>query len=222
MHVLSNGRLSVLANARGDGGSRWRAFALTRWAPDRTFDADGFHLYLTDARADGEVWSVFRERDAEPPRVVFAPHVIERDARRGAIAVREQISVAADADVEIRHLTVGNDSGRRRRLRLTGYVEGVLGDAAADRRHPAFSKMFVESEYVADENALVSVAVDALPTSASSTWRTPSCCRGAGRASPAGTPRARPSSAAPARSRRPRRSPRGRLSPAPPAPRSIR
>ena len=31
----------------------------------------------------------------------------------------------------------------------------VLGDGAADRRHPAFSKLFVESEYVADEHALV-------------------------------------------------------------------
>ncbi|MGE0521231.1 MAG: hypothetical protein AB7P78_19795, partial [Candidatus Binatia bacterium] len=38
---------------------------------------------------------------------------------------------------------------------VAGYAEVVLGDAAADRRHPAFSKLFVESEYLPDEHALV-------------------------------------------------------------------
>jgi cyclic beta-1,2-glucan synthetase len=153
-HVLSNGRYSVVTTARGDGGSRWRAVEVTRWTPDSTFDSDGFRLYVRDA-SDGRSWCAFRDREGPPARVLFAPHLVEREGRRDHLSIRERLTVASDADVEIRHLTVTNDSRRRRRLRLIGYAEVVLGDGPADRRHPAFSKLFVESEYVAADHALV-------------------------------------------------------------------
>ncbi|MCZ7666743.1 MAG: hypothetical protein M5U34_05690 [Chloroflexi bacterium] len=41
-----------------------------------------------------------------------------------------------------------------RRLRLTSYGEVSLTDFATDNRHPAFAKLFVESEYLPLENAL--------------------------------------------------------------------
>src|ERR1019366_7177485 len=37
---------------------------------------------------------------------------------------------------------------------VTSYAEVVLGDATEERRHPAFSKLFVESEYLDDLHAL--------------------------------------------------------------------
>src|SRR5690606_31301325 len=35
------------------------------------------------------------------------------------------------------------------------YSEPVLADAAADARHPAFSKLFIEEEYLPDQDALL-------------------------------------------------------------------
>ena len=52
-------------------------------------------------------------------------------------------------------MNILNDSDRPRRLKLTSYGEVVLAEQAADRRHPAFNKLFIESEYLPKENALL-------------------------------------------------------------------
>ena len=155
-HVLSNGRLSVVTTDAGGGGSRWCGLALTRWSADTTLDDDGFRIYLQD-QADGRVWMAFRDAAAAEPgsrRVLFAPHAVEYHARYGGLTARQRVFVAPDADVEIRHLTLSGE-GRRRSITVVGFGEVVLGDGAADQRHPAFSKLFVESEYLEEDRALV-------------------------------------------------------------------
>ena len=141
-HVLSNGRYRVLVSDRG-GGSDWGAVALTRWRADSTLDGPGFRLYLRDL--DRRVsWSL-APGDGE---MVFHAHMVERRQRAHDVSLREQVCVAPADDVEVRQVTLRNESASRRRLEVTSYAEVVLGDAAEDQRHPAFSKLFVESEYV--------------------------------------------------------------------------
>lgn len=50
-------------------------------------------------------------------------------------------------DLEVRRLSVTNEDDRRRMLTLTTYGEVVLGHPRDDERHPAFSKLFVNSEW---------------------------------------------------------------------------
>src|SRR5690606_31000869 len=48
------------------------------------------------------------------------------------------------------------NSGRRaREIELTSYAELVLAPPASDRAHPAFSKMFVVTEFLPEFGALV-------------------------------------------------------------------
>ena len=42
-----------------------------------------------------------------------------------------------------------------RKLKLTSYAEVVMAPRATDQRHPAFNKLFIESEYLPDVNALL-------------------------------------------------------------------
>ncbi len=148
-HVLSNGRYRVLVSD-GGGGSDWGGVALTRWQADSTLDSPGFRLYLRDL--DGRLsWSL-TPGDGE---LVFHAHMVERRQRVHDIALHEQVCVAPSDDVEIRLVTLRNHTASRRRLLVTSYAEIVVGDAAEDQRHPAFSKLFVESEYVDDLHALV-------------------------------------------------------------------
>ncbi len=148
-HVLSNGRYRVLVS-EGGGGSDWGAVALTRWQADRTLDGPGFRVYLRDL--DRRLsWSV-TPGDGE---LVFHAHMVERRQRVHDIALHEQVCVAPDDDIEVRLVTLRNHTASRRRLVVTSYAEVVVGDAAEDQRHPAFSKLFVESEYVDDLHALV-------------------------------------------------------------------
>ena len=48
--------------------------------------------------------------------------------------------------MELRRLSVTNRSARNRSLEFTSYAELALAPHAADRAHPAFSKMFIETE----------------------------------------------------------------------------
>ncbi len=58
-------------------------------------------------------------------------------------------------EFEIRRVNILNESNRPRILKLTSYGEVVLAAQATDQRHPAFNKLFIQSEYLAQENALL-------------------------------------------------------------------
>ena len=86
--------------------------------------------------------------------MLFYPHKVEFQRSDNGISLRTGITVSTDG-VEIRRVNILNDSDRPRQLKLTSYGEVVLAAQAADRRHPAFNKLFIESEYLPKENALL-------------------------------------------------------------------
>ena len=71
------------------------------------------------------------------------------------MATQLEVAVSTEDDVEVRRLTVTNRSDRPREIAVTSYAEIVLAPAADDLAHPAFVKLFVESEYVPDAAALL-------------------------------------------------------------------
>ena len=52
-------------------------------------------------------------------------------------------------------MTLTNHGDQPRRLRLTSYGEVVLAPQATDARHPAFNKLFIESEPLPRGNGLL-------------------------------------------------------------------
>jgi len=155
--VLSNGRYTTLLTAAGGGYSAFEGFALTRWAPDRTRDADGFFLYVRDAEG-GASWSAGlqpagRRADAYEARLEDGRAEIVRED--DGIETRTEVCVAPDDDVELRRYTLTNRSGRPRRLEVTTYAEVVLNTAAGEAGHPAFSRLFVQTGWWPEREALV-------------------------------------------------------------------
>ena len=57
-----------------------------------------------------------------------------------------EIAVSPEDDVEVRRLTLTNRSDRPREIEVTSYAEVVLGPAADDFAHPAFGKLFVDTD----------------------------------------------------------------------------
>jgi cyclic beta-1,2-glucan synthetase len=66
-----------------------------------------------------------------------------------------EIIVAPEDDVEIRRMALINRSSRDRRLELTSYVELALAPHNADLQHPAFNKLFIETEALPEQRALL-------------------------------------------------------------------
>ena len=58
-------------------------------------------------------------------------------------------------DVEIRHITLLNKTNHDRDLDITSYVELAMAPHLADRQHPAFNKMFIQTEALSELQALL-------------------------------------------------------------------
>ena len=156
-HLLSNGRYSVMITAAGSGYSHWRDLAITRWQEDVTRDSWGSYVYLCDADS-GEVWSAgYQPSCVEPDsyQVEFFEDRAEIVRRDGAIATTLEVAVSSEDDAEVRRVSIANNGTRPREIVVTSYAEVVLATSAADSAHQAFSKLFVQTEFVADVGTLL-------------------------------------------------------------------
>lgn len=156
LHVLAQGDASVMITSAGGGYSQWGEFALTRWHADTTLDQWGTWIYVQD-RESGALWSATCQPmgcEPESQEVLFYPYKAEFKRSLHGISLRTGVIISNDG-VEIRRVNILNDSDEPRKLKLTSYGEVVLAPQATDRRHPAFNKLFIESEYLPRENALV-------------------------------------------------------------------
>ncbi|WP_417622501.1 GH36-type glycosyl hydrolase domain-containing protein [Parasphingorhabdus sp.] len=148
--LLGNGSLSSCISTGGGGGLRWRHHALTRFLADPVQDAEGLWIYLYD-QDEGSMWSATRQptgHRSDQYDVTFHSHMAEYHRRDHDISLSMEVVVAVGDDLEIRRLNIGNLSDHKRNLRITSYGEVVLAPPLDDERHPAFSKLFVGSEYI--------------------------------------------------------------------------
>jgi cyclic beta-1,2-glucan synthetase len=157
VHLLSNGRYAVMVTTAGSGYSHWRDLAVTRWREDRTRDGWGTYFFLRD-RQTGAVWSAaYQPSGIEPDsyEVAFSEDRVEIQRRDGAIATILEVVVSPEHDAEVRRVSLTNLGARTREIELTSYAEIVLAPPAADAAHPAFSNLFVRTEFDSDLGALL-------------------------------------------------------------------
>ena len=152
VHLQGNGRYALMLTNSGGGYSRWNDFDLTRWRSDTTLDNWGSFLYIRDVRS-GEVWAAAHQPVGGRSGTAVARFSADRaefQRRVGGIETVLDVTVATEDDAELRRLTVTNRSLRSRLLEFTTYAELALAPHAADKSHPAFSKMFIETECLSD------------------------------------------------------------------------
>ena len=157
VHLLSNGRYHVMVTNGGGGYSQWKGLAVTRWREDATCDETGQFCYLRDVTS-GEVWSTSHHptRVASPKyQAIFSQ--ARAEFRRGdhGIKLHTEIAVSPEDDIEIRRVTLVNRSSLTRTIELTSYAEVVLASQAADASHPAFTNLFVQTEILAQRQAIL-------------------------------------------------------------------
>jgi cyclic beta-1,2-glucan synthetase len=155
--LLSNGNYLVMMTTGGGGFSEWQGIRLNRWREDVTRDSWGSFLYIRDLKSR-EFWSAGFQPTLKVPedyRVVFAEDQVEIRRRDGSIETLLDVSVSPEDNVEIRRLTLVNSSEEVREIEITSYLEIVLNTAAADVVHPAFSNLFIETQYVPEIQTLL-------------------------------------------------------------------
>ena len=148
LQLLSNGSYHVLVTASGHGYSRWGDTAITRWSADATLDDGGSRCHVRDhsAGSNGSLaaWPA-------QPRSDACGHDFQQGRsttwnRQQGIETRTETAVSLDDPVELRRVVITNLCEVRRTLSATSYAEIVLSPAATDSAHPAFSKLFIQTE----------------------------------------------------------------------------
>ncbi len=157
VQLLSNGRYHVMLTNSGAGYSRWKDVAVTRWREDGTTDASGSFCYLRDTET-GTFWSTTPQPTQRQPdkfEAVFSEGRAEFRRHDRGIDAYTEVVVSPEDDVELRRLRLTNRSRSRRSIELTTYAEVVIAPAAADAAHPAFSKLFVQTEVLEQPSAIL-------------------------------------------------------------------
>jgi cyclic beta-1,2-glucan synthetase len=157
IQLLSNGRYHVMVTNAGGSSSRWKDLAVTRWREDSTRDSWGTFCYVRDT-GDGSFWSTAYQPTLKQPEsyeVIFSEGRAEFRRHDRGFDMHTEIVVSPEDDIELRRTHITNRSRIRRTIDVTSYSEVVLAPAAGDASHPAFSNLFVQTEILPRQHAII-------------------------------------------------------------------
>jgi cellobiose phosphorylase len=155
--LLGNTNYSLMITNAGGGYTRYKEFDITRWRADTTCDNWGSFCYIKDTD-EKLLWSTTYQPTCQKGThysASFKTDKVEFRRKDHLIEAVTEIFVSPEDNAEIRLITLANLSNETRHLELTTYSELVLAPHNADRAHPAFNKLFIETEYLPEFNCLL-------------------------------------------------------------------
>lgn len=157
VQLLSNGRYHVMVTNAGGGYSVWKDLAVTRWQEDGTCDNRGSFCYIRDLK-NNTFWSNTHQpalKKATKYEAAFSQGRVDFRTITNDIETHTEIVVSPEDDIEMRRVRITNCSTTSRTLEVTSYAEVVLAPAASDLMQPAFSNLFVQTEIIHPQNAIL-------------------------------------------------------------------
>jgi len=157
VQLLSNGKYHVMITNAGGGYSHWKDLAITRWREDRICDNWGTFCYLCDV-SNGEFWSIAYQpthKRSKSFEAIFSEGRAEFRGRDHDFDTYTEIAVSPEDDIEVRRTRITNRARTRRTIEVTSYAEVVLAPSAADALHSAFSNLFVQTEIIRKQRAIL-------------------------------------------------------------------
>ena len=155
--LLSNGRYGLMVTNSGGGYSQWGIQEITRWRSDQTRDSQGTFCYIHEADPE-RLWSTTWHPVGGKVEGYSVDFALDRAVFRrtdSGIQTETEVIVSPEDDLEVRRITLINRSSRVRHINLTSYVELSMAPHNADRQHPAFNKLFIQTEALTGRQALL-------------------------------------------------------------------
>lgn len=156
-HILSNNHYNIMMTSDGSGLSSCENIAINRWRPDYTTDNHGMFFYVQNIDSQ-EFWSsTYQPTEIEPDnyQTIFSLDKAEFIRKDGDIYTKTEVIVSPQDNTEIRRLTITNNGKNDITFEVTSYFEAVIDEFNSDLSHPAFSKLFIETEFDCDKQMLL-------------------------------------------------------------------
>ena len=157
VQLLSNGRYYVMVTNAGGGYSNWKNLSVTRWREDSAGDNWGMFCYIRDVTSR-KFWSTAYQptlRRSKHFEAIFSEGRAEFRGRDLDYDTHTEIAVSPEDDIELRRVRITNRARTRRAIDVTSYAEVVLAPSAADAMHPAFSNLFIQTEIIRQQRAIL-------------------------------------------------------------------
>ncbi|MFD2116590.1 GH36-type glycosyl hydrolase domain-containing protein [Paenibacillus yanchengensis] len=169
LHIHSNGTFTTMITATGSGYMQYNGIDLSRWREDAVLDPWGSYLYIRDvSKGDAElaaeqastetIWSPTLMPCRNEQQSYLTQQYQEKTVfttEHDGLSSRLEVYVAPEANADIRELTITNNSKQHKVVEITSFVEIALAEHEADKAHPAFSRLFIQTDYDADAEALI-------------------------------------------------------------------
>ncbi|WP_448578285.1 GH36-type glycosyl hydrolase domain-containing protein [Thermaurantiacus sp.] len=160
LHLNGNGRLAQRHGGRGSV-SLWFEDNLVARTPGTGTAAQSLLPLMLQEAARGMVWrpgaaaADLGEMQADGWSATLFPHGATYRDRAHGLAFSMEAGIAADQDLECLRIGLTNETGEPRDIDLLFLREIILNRAADHERHPAFSRMFIETRWIAERQALL-------------------------------------------------------------------
>ncbi len=157
VHILSNGYYTVMLTDRGTGFSRTKTASVTRWREDSTLDSYGMFFYIRNT-TNNRVWSsAYAPFNFIPDKyeVTFLGDKVRFRRFDGEIETETEIVVTSGDNAEIRRISLKNHGQIPCILEVTSYFETIIAPQASDVAHPAFSNLFVKTEFIPESGSII-------------------------------------------------------------------
>lgn len=155
--LLSNGSLSTMITNNGSGYSKRNGIMLYRWKEDVTLDNYGMFFYIKD-KTDNKLWS----SSIAPCNVVpesysvrFAENKADFERLDGDIVTHTELCISNEDDSEIRAIKLTNVGKKSKIVEVTSYMEVTLSAYKAYIVHPAFSNLFITTDFSAEGSCII-------------------------------------------------------------------
>lgn len=155
--IISNGNYSVMMSTAGSGFSKCEDRMVTRWKEDSTQDNWGQFIYIKNTETQ-KVWSAgFQPIDSKPKsyEAHFSEDKIEIIREDYGVHTHTEVIISSEDNVELRRVSLTNNSDKVVEIEVTSYMEIVLNGMNDDAAHPAFSNLFIQTEFIPQHSSIL-------------------------------------------------------------------
>jgi cyclic beta-1,2-glucan synthetase len=155
--IISNGNYSVMLSTAGAGYSKCEERMVTRWREDPTQDDWGQYIYIQNIDTQ-KIWSAGFQPMAGKPKLYeahFSEDKVEFLRSDHGISTHTEIIISSEDNVEMRRVSLTNNTDQAVEIEVTSYMEVVLAKANDDAAHPAFSNLFIQTEFRPETSSLL-------------------------------------------------------------------
>ncbi len=147
--IYGNGSYMLMITNSGASYSKFKDTYINRFNEDFTLDSSGSHIYIKDVDLN-YAWSATYQPTLTNPdeyEVKFYAEYAQFHRIDKKTETELNIFVPPEKNFEIRELTLSNKSSMSKSYEITTYTEIMLDEYKSGINHPAFNKLFIETDY---------------------------------------------------------------------------